>query len=66
MIKKLIALPLLLGSTLVLGACAPPSGDMGSWGEKVDDTPTNGLEEGLDQMESEMEPSEEAAEQEQL
>ena len=46
------ALPLLFLLSFALGACAPPSGDMGSWDLK-DDTPTTGLEEGLDQMETE-------------
>ena len=66
--KELIAISLLLGSTLVLGGCAPPTGDMGSWSVKVkvDDTPITGLEEGLDQMESEIEPSEGTAQQDQL
>ena len=62
---KLLALSLLLGSTLVLGACAPPSGDMGSW-ELKDDTPSTGLEEGVNDMEKEMEPLKGAADQEQL
>ena len=66
--KELIALSLLIGSTLVLGGCAPPDpvGDFGSFSEKADDTPTTSLEKGLDQMESEIKPSEGTAEQDQL
>ena len=49
--KKLFALSLLFGSTLMLGACSPdnPHYDI----DAVDDTPLTGLEEGLDQMENE-------------
>ena len=47
-----ISLLLLILSTFALGACAPPSGDMGDWNQQ-DDTPTTDLEEGLDQIEAE-------------
>ena len=53
--KKLIFLSLLLGSTSLLGACSPDSPYYDF--DAVDDTPTTGIEEGLDQMENEMEPS---------
>ena len=49
--KKLIFLSLLLGSTSALGACFIIDLDA------VDNTPKTRIEEGLDQMENEMEPS---------